>query len=111
MDRTTLNQIIPGRSRTQLPSSGCQIARCVGVWAGPVTLGSGTVSVPLLELRFRLADGTVTTRRFLLDRNHPQRLKDFLEGFLGRPLRSLWEWDPDGLVGRRGPIPTGRAKA
>lgn len=101
MDRTTSNRTV----------AGCQAACCVGAWVGTKALGGGTISVPVLELRFQLENGAVTTRRFLLDRAHPGRLKSFLEGFLGRPLRSLWEWAPGSLVGQRGCVPAGDARA
>lgn len=51
MDRTTSNRTV----------AGCQAAGCVGAWVGTKALGGGTISVPVLELRFQLENGAVTT--------------------------------------------------
>ena len=94
---------------TQQPSifsqqKPCQLARCVRAWAGPITLTKGTIPVSVLEVEFRSDDNKSMTRRFLLDRSHPQKLQAFLERFLGHPIPKLWELEPETLVGRQGPL-------
>lgn len=82
-----------------------RLAVCTGVLAGPQPLSSGGTPVPVLQLTFLPENGRPETRRFLLDRRHPDRLLAFLEGFLGHSVPRLWELDPQALLGRQGPLP------
>lgn len=85
--------------------TACGFAVCTGVLAGPKRLLKGGAPVPALELTFRREDGLMETRRFLLDRRHPERLLAFLEQFLGHSILHLWELDPQTLLGQQGPLP------
>lgn len=80
-----------------------QTALCIGARSGQFPLPGGTVRIPSLELKFQTATNTHVTRRFLLDRRHPETLHAFLAHFLGHSIR-LWDLDPETLVGMRGPL-------
>lgn len=93
-------------AKKRLPTESTRrLAVCTGALAGLQPLRRGGTPVPVLQLTFRRAEGTVETRRFLLDRRHPERLLAFLEEFLGHAVPRLWELDPQTLLGRQGPLP------
>ena len=92
--------------KKRLPIESTQrLAVCTGALARLQPICRGGTPVPVLQLTFRRAEGAVETRRFLLDRRHPERLLTFLEGFLGHAVLRLWELDPRTLLGRQGPLP------
>ena len=81
------------------------LAVCTDAQAGPQPLWPGGTPVPVLQLMFQRENGKPETRRFLLDRRHPEQLLAFLEEFLGHAVPRLWELDPRTLLGQQGPLP------
>lgn len=81
------------------------LAVCTNAQAGLQSLDPGGTPIPVLRLTFQRENGSTETRRFLLDRRHPERLLAFLEEFLGHAVLRLWELEPRTLLGQQGPLP------